>query len=186
MDGGSAVILWFWYFVIYSFLGFLTEVAFARLTRNPKRDRKCRYFLPLCPVYGLGAIAILLLPEPVRQNPLLLFPCSALVCTAVEYGTGLFYETFARVSFWDYSHLPLNLGGRVCLLFALFWGFLALALLRVVHPVVERLTALLPPWLFVSALLFTLLDGVLTFYVLRRARDTGALRWYLRAKRHAA
>ena len=42
MDGGSAVILWFWYFVIYSFLGFLTEVAFARLTRNPKRDRKCR------------------------------------------------------------------------------------------------------------------------------------------------
>ena len=75
---------------------------------------------------------------------------------------------------------------RVCLLFALFWGFLALALLRVVHPVVERLTALLPPWLFVPALLFTLLDGVLTFYVLRRARDTGALRWYLRAKRHAA
>ena len=72
------MILWFWYFVIYSFLGFLTEVAFARLTRNPKRDRKCRYFLPLCPVYGLGAIAILLLPEPVRQNPLLLFPCSAL------------------------------------------------------------------------------------------------------------
>ena len=95
MDGGSAVILWFWYFVIYSFLGFLTEVAFARLTRNPKRDRKCRYFLPLCPVYGLGAIAILLLPEPVRQNPLLLFPCSAVVCTAVEYGTGLFYETVA-------------------------------------------------------------------------------------------
>ena len=47
---------WFWYFVLYSFLGFLVEVVFARITHNPKRDRKCLYFLPLCPVYGLGVL----------------------------------------------------------------------------------------------------------------------------------
>ena len=41
---------WFWYFVLYSFVGFVLEVLFARATGNPKRDRKCHLFLPLCPV----------------------------------------------------------------------------------------------------------------------------------------
>ena len=114
--------VWFWYFLIYSFLGFLVEVAYVRLVGGVKRDRKCRLVLPICPVYGLGALAILLLPPLVQDSLPLLFPAAALVCTAVEYVTGLFYEKVFRVSFWDYSHLPLNLGGRVCLLFALFWG----------------------------------------------------------------
>ena len=43
----------FWIFLIYSFLGFLIEVAYARVTGEAKRDRKCRLLLPLCPVYGL-------------------------------------------------------------------------------------------------------------------------------------
>ena len=108
--------------MFYSFLGFLFEVAFARLTRNPKRDRKCRLLLPLCPVYGLGACGLLLLPEGVRERPVLLFVCAAALCTAVEYAVGLFYEKALGVPFWDYRALPLNLGGKVCLPFSLLWG----------------------------------------------------------------
>ena len=136
--------VWFWYFLIYSFLGFLVEVAYVRLVGGVKRDRKCRLVLPICPVYGLGALAILLLPPLVRDSLPLLFPAAALVCTAVEYVTGLFYEKVFRVSFWDYSHLPLNLGGRVCLLFALFWGVLALLVLHVIHPAAAWLAARIP------------------------------------------
>ena len=55
--------LLFWYFLIYSFLGFLIEVCYVRITGEPKRDRKCRLFLPICPVYGLGAVGLLFLPE---------------------------------------------------------------------------------------------------------------------------
>ena len=149
--------VWFWYFLIYSFLGFLVEVAYVRLVGGVKRDRKCRLVLPICPVYGLGALAILLLPPLVRDSLPLLFPAAALVCTAVEYVTGLFYEKVFRVSFWDYSHLPLNLGGRVCLLFALFWGVLAL--------------------------LVTALDTLLTARLLRRTGDPNSLRWYARLPR---
>ena len=57
-----------WYGLIYSVLGFFLEVAFARVTRAAKQDRKCHLLLPVCPVYGLGAVAILLLPEAVRQR----------------------------------------------------------------------------------------------------------------------
>ena len=57
-----------------------------------------------------GALAILLLPPLVRDSLPLLFPAAALVCTAVEYVTGLFYAKVFRVSFWDYSHLPPRTG----------------------------------------------------------------------------
>ena len=82
---------WFWYFLFYSFLGFLVEVVYVRLRGEAKRDRKCRLILPVCPVYGLGALAILLLPAGIQSNPLLLFPAAALACTGVEYAAGLFY-----------------------------------------------------------------------------------------------
>lgn len=177
--------IWFWYFLCYSFLGFLFEVAFARATRNPKRDRKCRYFLPICPVYGLGAVAVLLLPESVRARPVLFFLCAAVLCTAVEYLTGLFYEKAAGVAFWDYAHLPLNLNGRVCLLFSLIWGVLSLLLLHLTQPAVERLAQAAPLWLLPPALLFFLLDSGITLFVLRATRDTGALRWYARLRRPA-
>ena len=99
---------WFWYFVLYSFLGFLVEVVFARITHNPKRDRKCLYFLPLCPVYGLGVLLMLALPAA-RSNSWMLFLWAALSATGAEYLMDLFYDRVLGVSFWDYSHLPLNL-----------------------------------------------------------------------------
>lgn len=59
---------WFWYFLFYSFLGFLLEVGYAWWTGGPL-DRKCLLLLPLCPVYGLGACTVLLLPGAVLRSP---------------------------------------------------------------------------------------------------------------------
>ena len=66
-------------FFLYSFLGFLIEVAYTRLCHHPKQDRKCLLFLPLCPVYGLGALAVLSLPALLLRRPLLVFLAGALV-----------------------------------------------------------------------------------------------------------
>ena len=168
--------VWFWYFVLYSFVGFVLEVLFARATGNPKRDRKCHLFLPLCPVYGLGAVLILLLPPAVLSNPLLLFFCGSLAATAAEYAMAVVYHYAAGVDFWDYSHLPLQLGGRVCLLFSGLWGLLALWLVYAVHPALSPLLAAIPApvgWTFLSAVL---LDGLLSALLLRRTGDPAVLR----------
>ena len=85
--------------------------------------------------------------------------------------------------FWDYSHLPLNLGGRVCLLFALFWGVLALLVLHVIHPAAAWLAARIPLWAFPPAVLATALDTLLTARLLRRTGDPNSLRWYARLPR---
>ena len=74
---------WFWYFLFYSFLGFLLEVGYAWWTGG-SLDRKCLLLLPLCPVYGLGACAVLLLPGAVLRSPVLLVVVGGLTATAVE------------------------------------------------------------------------------------------------------
>jgi len=168
----------FWQFLIYSFLGFLLEVVFARLTRSRKQDRKCRILLPLCPVYGLGALAIVHLPNSVQRSPLLLFLLGGLAATAVEYATDWFYETALGVRFWDYSDLPWNLKGRVSLLFSGFWGLLAIAVATWVHPPILRLISAIPEGWLLPALLLFLTDSILSVWTLRATGTTDSLRWY--------
>ncbi|MBM6870019.1 putative ABC transporter permease [Pseudoflavonifractor phocaeensis] len=167
---------WFWYFLVYSFLGFCLEVLFARVTGAEKRDRKCFLLAPLCPVYGAGALTILALPPFVRSRPLLLLVCAAACATAVEYLFALFYERVAHVQFWDYRDARWHLQGRVCPAFSLCWGLLGLALTGVVQPWLSALPA--PGFWLWPAALFLLCDGLITLRLLRRTRSTDVLRWY--------
>lgn len=173
----------FWFFLFYSFCGFLLEVPFARATGAAKHDRKCLLFLPLCPVYGLGALLILALPGAVRERPWALFFLGALAATASEYATDFFYEKALRVRFWDYSDLPANLNGRVCLLFSGIWGLLALALTYWVHPAVSAWVGAIPRGWALPVFLFFLLDLGFTVWLLRVTGDTASLRWYDRFRR---
>ena len=168
----------FWYFVIYSFLGFLLEVVFARLVRANKRERKCFVLLPLCPVYGLGALVILLLPEGVRKSGTLLIVFGGLAATCAEYLMSVFYEKMLGVAFWDYSGLRFNLHGRVCPLFSLFWGMLAALLVHRIHPVVGLWVGKIPAGVTVSAILLVAADSVYTAALLRAKGNTNCLRWY--------
>ncbi len=170
---------WLWFFYVYSFGGFLLEAAYARLVRAKKLDRKCHLFLPVCPVYGVGAVLIALLPPAITGRPVLLFLAAGLAATGAEYGMALFYETAWHASFWNYSTLPGNVQGRVCLPFAVLWGALGVALVYWVHPAVAALTAGFPDVLLLPVTLLFLVDLALTGHVLRRAGTTDSLRWYL-------
>ena len=166
-----------WYFFIYSFLGFLLEVAFARVTRHPKRDRKCFLLLPLCPVYGVGAILIHSLSGLIR-GPLWVMAAGFVGATAAELGMGLFYRYVLRVDFWDYSDQAFNLRGLVCLRFSLYWSGLALVLVYVADSPILRVIQVIPPWLDVPAVMVLALDGAVSAFALRMTGNTEVLRWY--------
>jgi len=168
---------WFWYFVLYSLCGFGFEVVFARLTGG-RRDRKGMLLLPLCPVYGLGACAILLLPELVRDSGILLFLLGGLTAAAVEYLTAAVYEKGLGVRFWDYSDLPWNVRGRVCLPFAAVWGGMALVLVRWVHPLAREILAQIPAPLSVCALLAVGSDLLVSSWMMRFTGGRECLQWY--------
>jgi len=162
-----------WYFWIYSFLGWLIELAFAAVSRSEDRRRRCLLFLPLCPVYGLGMLAALALP-PMGRAAWMLW--GGLAATAVEYAYHWAGERFLRVRFWDYSRVPGNLRGRVCLPFSLAWGLLVWTAVRFVHPGVEALAAAVSPAATYAALLAFTADLVCSLYFLRATGDLRALR----------
>ena len=167
---------WFWYFVVYSFLGFVLEVAFA-WTTGGEPDRKCM-LLPLCPVYGLGACGILALAGPTGGGWLGVLVSGILAATAVEYVMAVWYEQCLGVSFWDYRGLPGNFQGRICLLFSAAWGVLSLGLVYWVHPWVEQWVPAIPGPVSLSAAVLVGTDFVVSSVMMRRTRDWACLRWY--------
>ena len=127
-----------WTFWTYSFFGYLLERGYAAATRAAQPPGKGFLLLPLCPVYGLGALAVLALPPALTDGFWSLALWGGLTATAVEYGVHLLYDRLLGVRFWDYSRLPGNFQGRVCLPFSLAWGLLAAAVLPAAQAALER------------------------------------------------
>ncbi|MDE7262889.1 MAG: putative ABC transporter permease [Oscillospiraceae bacterium] len=161
---------WFLYFMFYSFTGYLLEKLFAWVTQSPNQVRKCFLLLPLCPVYGLAMTVVLAL-VPAGTGLLPSIVLDGVICTAVEYLAHLFYEKALRVHFWDYSQLRGHVRGRICPQFALIWGVLSAAAVRLVQPLAAWLAARTPPAAAYALWLLLAADCVLTTALLRRSRD---------------
>jgi uncharacterized membrane protein len=130
-------------FLIYAFLGWCVEVSFVAVTSGRVVNRG---FLngPVCPIYGVGMVGVLLLLEPVQDNLLLLFLGGMLLCTLVELIGGWVLEKVFHTRWWDYSNQPFNLGGYVCLGFSIMWGLAVTFVVRLVHPVIFSLVCAIP------------------------------------------
>ena len=167
-----------WYFFLYSFLGLCMERVFARLVRHSDAPRRCRLLLPLCPVYGVGALAIVSLPEAVVQVPGRLFLAGAVCASLAEFAASLFYQLAWGVSFLDYSAHRGNVDGRICLPFSLCWGGLALVLVYLVHPAAAAFVSQLNPEALPYLCALFLSDTAVTTLLLRRSGTTESLRWF--------
>lgn len=132
-----------WVFFLYAFLGWCCEVVFAavRQGRFVNRGFLCG---PLCPIYGCGLIAVTAMLAPLGQNWLLILPVSAVLTTLIELIAGFLMEKLFHHRWWDYSKMPLNIGGYVCLPFSLIWGVACALIVRFVHPLTLRLIARIP------------------------------------------
>lgn len=121
-----------WIFIIYAFLGWCSEVAFAAVNKGKFVNRG---FLngPVCPIYGVGMLIVVLCLWNLRDRPLLLFLGSALLTTALEFVTGFVLERFFHEKWWDYSDMPFNIKGYVCLKFTILWGLAASFIIGAIH-----------------------------------------------------
>lgn len=168
---------WIWYLLVYSFLGYLLEVAYAKIVHGRGSGRKCLLLLPLCPVYGVGAVAIVALSGP-NPQPLWLMGVGFGAATVVELLFGLYYKYVLGVAFWNYSQIRWNVGGLVCLPFSLAWSGLALALVYTVHPIVKICVSALPTAFTVPAWIVLGADCLISSIALKREKNTAVLQWY--------
>ena len=124
-----------WYFTIYSFLGWCSEVIFATVTTGKFVNRG---FLngPVCPIYGFGMIIVLFTLSPLADNLLLLYIGGVILPSVLELAGGWALYKLYHTRWWDYSDFPFNIGGYICLEFSLLWGVGTVVVMKAVHPVI--------------------------------------------------
>lgn len=132
-----------WIFFAFALLGWCGEVAFAAV-----RERRFvnRGFLngPLCPIYGLGVVAMDFLLRPFGGSLPVLLVGSMLVGSALEYLAGFLLEKLFHQKWWDYSDNPHNLHGYICLKFSVLWGVAGAMIVRYLTPLSHRLFSAIP------------------------------------------
>ena len=154
-----------WIFLVYAFLGWCAEVAFAAVHHGKFVNRG---FLngPVCPIYGVGMLVVVTLLWGLRHNLILLFLGSAGLTTTLEYATGWILERFFHDKWWDYSDKPFNVKGYICLEFTILWGLAAAFVVGAVHPfvfmIINKTPALLGVILMAVLLAVFVTDLVIT------------------------
>lgn len=139
-----------WYFMIYSFLGWVLEVVYHAVGQGLVVNRG---FLngPVCPIYGVGVILIFTLAELVYEGgveatqTIVLFVGGVVFATAVELFGGWALDKLFHARWWDYSNEPFNLHGYICLKFSLLWGLAIVFVVRVLHPFIAAHSAAMIP-----------------------------------------
>ena len=131
------------YFFVYGFLGWCTEVIFAAFKQHRFVNRG---FLngPICPIYGVGVTLVVACLEAFQSNLLLLYLSSVILVTVLEGVTGWAMDKLFHNKWWDYSKLPLNIGGYVCLLFSLIWGVACVVIVYFIHPLIHQMLSWIP------------------------------------------
>jgi uncharacterized membrane protein len=133
-------------FCIYGFAGFTAQTLYTEFARRFVRNIVAQdffYFLPLTPLFGFGALALVLIFDGVRlpiNQPWLAFVISLTVGTVFEYATGKLIEYLqGHNDFWSYADQPFNFQGQICLLSSVLFGVVGILVINVIQPVLRQL-----------------------------------------------
>lgn len=148
-------------FLIGAFLGDIIETVFCRITEGVWMSRSSVVWGPFSIVWGLGAVVVTLLMYKYRDcSYQFLFTIGALLGGVYEYICSIFTELAFGIVFWDYSHIPFNLNGRINLLFCFFWGAVSVIWLKLLYPSLSNLIEKIPAhygksttWIFAAFML---------------------------------
>ena len=127
------------YFIIYSVAGYIVETIYGIITKGVWESRQSFLYGPFCGIYGLGAVIMIIFLHKYKTKYNALFIGGFIVGSITEYLVSLFGEMILGVKWWDYSGMPLNINGRICVYFSLFWGFLGMYLIASLNPKVDRI-----------------------------------------------
>jgi uncharacterized membrane protein len=142
-------------FAIYSFMGWIIEVIYRSISQR-KFVNAGFLFGPFIPIYGFGALFIILLQYIFQSWYLIprLF-IFGLALTLIEYMVGYYSEKIFKLTLWDYSEYKFNLHGRVSLLFSIIWAALAFIFITFIHPIVlQNASFLNGPYLQTASIVF--------------------------------
>lgn len=134
-----------WLFIIGAFAGDIVETIFCRITAGVWMSRSSVVWGPFSIVWGLALVfATLLLHKYKDKSDKFLFFTGVVLGGVYEYACSVFTEIVFGKVFWDYSHIPFNLGGRINLLYCFFWGIAAVAWIKYAYPKISAIIEMTP------------------------------------------
>lgn len=151
-------IQWLFFFYFYCFFGWIFESTFVSV--------KSKHFVnrgfmrgPFLPIYGSGAIMMLVVSMPFQDNIILTYIAGCIGATALELVTGVAMESLFKVRYWDYSNQKFNYKGHICLSSTVAWGFLTILMTEFLHKGVEKIVFAIP------GSVVTVLTVILSVYI---------------------
>ena len=152
------------YFFIYAFLGWVMETIYSLMVLGHFTKRGF-LFGPLCPIYGFGAILMILFISKYKKNSFKLFVASAFIFSAFEYVVGFALDAIFAAKWWDYTYDFFNLNGRISILYTIAWGFAGLIFINHLHPFfskkIEKIITNVSP--YILKVFIYLLQTILVF-----------------------
>ena len=128
-----------WVFLISALLGDIIETFWCGLVDGEWMNRSSVLYGPFSFVWGLGAVVLTVaLQGLAEKSDRYIFLAGFLVGGAYEYLCSVFTEMVFGTVFWDYSDMPLNIGGRTNVLFCFFWGVLAVVWIKMIYPPMSK------------------------------------------------
>lgn len=169
----------FWVFIICAFLGDIIETIFCRITGGVWMSRSSVIYGAFSIVWGLGAVLLtVVLQRLAGKEDRYVFLAGALLGGVYEYMCSVFTEVFFGTTFWDYSEMPFNIGGRTNLLYCIFWGLLSVVWVKICYPAIsgwiEKLPALQTKVVTWAVILLMCCDALLSAAVMVRYVERNA------------
>ena len=128
-----------------SFAGVVVELLWCLVRNGYLESRAGLVYGPFNLLYGVGAVALTLILYRYRnRSSAFSFVGGIVIGSAVEYLLSWGQETLFGSTSWDYSELPFNINGRICLLYSVFWGILGVLWIKSIYPRVAKIILKIP------------------------------------------
>lgn len=125
------------YFFLFAFLGWCMETIYSFIVLGHFTKRGFLYG-PLCPLYGYGALILIIFLGKYRKHSLKLFVYSAIIFSVFEYVTSYVLEVLFHSYWWDYTNEFFNLNGRISIFYSFAWGIIAIIFVAHLYPFFKK------------------------------------------------
>lgn len=171
----NTFLYYFFIFIIYTFLGWVLEVAFIFI-RTKRFVNRGFLIGPACPIYGFGALIMMFYLTQYKDEPFTVFIIGAFICSTLEYITSYIMEKIFKARWWDYSDKKFNVNGRICLTYAFLFGLCGVIMICFTNPIIIYLLNLIPENIMViissSFLIIFITDVLVSFNIISKFKTT--------------
>ena len=127
----------FMYFLLFSFIGWLLETFYSVYELGHFTKRGFLYG-PICPIYGWGALILIMFFRKYRRKNIQLFFYAAIIFSLFEYIVSYAMDALFATKWWDYSAEFFNLNGRISIFYSFVWGIFAILFINHIYPFFKK------------------------------------------------